>query len=285
MRREPFANTAGNAHGFHRLGQFTGLHAAQTGQRVHHGLAAAHQLRGASVGTEFAVARKPGHNDGSGKTQHDIEHDGADVVTDAGTGIAAAAASQEAVNGIANHAREENHEGVHDALDQRHGDHVAIGHMGNLVAQHGLDLFLGHALQQAGGYCHQRGVLERPRGKGIGRALENADLGHADLRLVGELAHGLDNPRLVAILAAVNQAHAGAPLGDRFADQQRNDRAAKADDQRKAEQHAEVQAVGREKAIHAKQAGNNAQHRHNSDIGQYKQENAFHGFSVEVGGN
>jgi hypothetical protein len=105
--------------------------------------------------------------------------------------------AQEAVHRVADDARQEHHKGVHHALDQRHGDHVAIGDVGHLVADHGLDLFARHALQQAGGHRHQRRVLERAGGKGIGVAFKDADFGHADAGLVGKLAHGLDDPGLV----------------------------------------------------------------------------------------
>jgi hypothetical protein len=53
---EQLANATGNAHGGHALGQFGGVHAAQAGQGVDHGLAAAHQLGGTGVGAEFALA-------------------------------------------------------------------------------------------------------------------------------------------------------------------------------------------------------------------------------------
>ena len=103
---------------------------------------------------------------------------------------AVVAAAQEAVDRVADHARQEHHEGVHHALDQRHRDHVAVGDVRHLVADHGLDLFARHALQQAGRHRDQRRVLEGAGGEGVGLALEDADLGHADAGLVGEPAHG-----------------------------------------------------------------------------------------------
>jgi hypothetical protein len=76
---EQLADATGNAHGRHALGQFTGHHAAQAGQRVDHGLLAAHQLRGAGVGAELALAAEPGHDDGGQQAQHDVQHDGRDM--------------------------------------------------------------------------------------------------------------------------------------------------------------------------------------------------------------
>ena len=95
------------------------------------------------------MTRKPGHHNRGGKAQHDVEHDGADVIANAGAGVAAAAAAQKAVDGVTDHARQEHHKRIHHALNQRHRDHVAVGNVGNLVAQHGFDLFARHALQQA----------------------------------------------------------------------------------------------------------------------------------------
>ena len=142
--------------------------------------------------------------------------------------------------------------------------------MGHFVADHGLDFFAGHALQQAGGHGHQRRVLERARGKGIGVAFKDADFGHADARLVGKLAHGLDDPALVGRAGAVDHAHARGPLGHGLADEQRDDGAAKAHDQREAQQRAQVQAVGGEIAVYTQQAGHHPKHQHDGQVGQYK---------------
>jgi hypothetical protein len=230
---------------------------------------------GAGVGAEFALAAEPGHDDGGQHAQHDVQHDGGDVVADAGAVVVVA--QDHLVHKVADDAREEHHEGVHHALDQRHRDHVAVGDVGHFVADHGLDFLAGHALQQAGGHRHQRRVLERAGGKCVGRAFEDADLGHADAGLVGELAHGLDDPGFVGVARLLDDLHARAPLGHRLADQQRDDGAAKAHDQREAEQRAQVQAVGREVAVDAQQAGDDAQHHHDGKVGQDEESNTFHG--------
>ncbi|MNV87460.1 hypothetical protein D3C71_1815820 [compost metagenome] len=62
--------------------------------------------------------------------------------------------------------------------------------------------------------------------------------------------------------------HARRPLGQRLADQQRDDRATKTHDEGKAQQRGEVQAVGGEEAVDAQQAGDNAQHHHDGNVGQ-----------------
>jgi hypothetical protein len=141
----------------------------------------------------------------------------------------------------------------------------------DLVADHGLDLFARHALQQAGGHRDQRGVLERAGGEGVGLALEDADFGHADAGLVGELAHGLDDPGLVGVLGR-RSPHAGAPLGDGLLISSEMMAPPKPMMSAKPEQHAQVQPVGREVAVDAQQAGDDAQHRHHGEVGQDEQE-------------
>ncbi len=267
---EQLADAAGDAHGLQALGQFGRVHAAQAGQCVDHRLPAAHEAGGTRIGAELALAAEPGHDHRGQETQHDVEHDGGDHVADAGAGVVLVVAAQEAVHRVADHAREEHDEGVHHALDQGHGDHVAVGDVGHLVADHGLDLLAGHALQQAGGDRHEGIVLEGAGGEGVRVALEDADLGHADAGLVGELAHGLDDPGLVGRARAVDHAHAGTPLGDRLADEQRDDRAAEAHDEGEAEQRPQVEAVGRQVAVDAEQAGDDAQHHHDGKVGEQK---------------
>ena len=53
------------------------------------------------------------------------------------------------VDDAADDAREEEHEGVHDALDQRERDHVAVGDVADFVAEHRFDFVAAHVAQQA----------------------------------------------------------------------------------------------------------------------------------------
>ena len=48
----------------------------------------------------------------------------------------------DAIDDVADDARQEDHERVHDALDQRQRDHVAVGDVGDLVAEHRLGFLL-----------------------------------------------------------------------------------------------------------------------------------------------
>src|SRR5690606_19711674 len=141
------AQTTGNTHGLHVLGQLARHETAQAGKCVDHGLLAAHEVGGTGVGPKFTLAAEPGHDDSGQEPQHDVHHDGGDHVANARSGVVVTATAQEGIDRIADHAAEEHHKGVHDTLHQRHGDHVAIGHVGDFVANHGLNLFFGHALE------------------------------------------------------------------------------------------------------------------------------------------
>ena len=221
------AGPGADAHGLQRLRHLARVQPAQAGQRVDHRLLAAHQAGGAGVGAELALAREPGHDHRGDEAEQDVHHDGGDEVADADA--VAVVLQDHAVDEVADDARDEDHEGVHHALDQRHRHHVAVGHVRHLVADDGLDLLARHALQQAGGHRHQRRVLERAGGEGVRRAFVDADLGHADAGLVGEAAHRLDQPGMGRVARVVDDLRAGAALGDRLAHQQRDDRAAEAD--------------------------------------------------------
>jgi len=50
----------------------------------------------------------------------------------------------------------------------------------------------------------------------------------------------------------------------------------KAHDEREPQQVRHVQAIGREVAVHAKQARHHAEHRHEGDVGEQEQHDTFH---------
>ena len=224
------------------------------------------------------MAAEPGHDHAGDKAQHDVEHDAGDVVAHARSGVFFVILAQGAVDEVTHHAAEEHHEGVQHALNQRQGHHVAVGNVRNFMAQHRFDLFARHALQQASGHRHQGRVPKSARGKGIGLAFVNGHLGHGDAGLFRQAAHRVHNPGLVLVLRRGDDLRARAPLGHGLAHQQRDDGAAKAHDEREAQQGRQIQAIGREKTIHAQQAGHHAQHHHDSQVGQNEEKNAFHGF-------
>ncbi|CAM4434057.1 hypothetical protein BOPS111487_21195 [Bordetella pseudohinzii] len=249
-----------------------------------HGLARAQQLGRAGVGAVFALAREPGHDDGGQHAEHDLTDDHGDVEARPG---AALGAEDGAVDEITDHARQEDHEGVDHALDQGEGDHVAVGDVGDFVAQHGGDFFFAHAFEQAGGHGHQGVVLEGARGEGIGRAVIDGDLGAADAGAVGQLVDGVQQPgfALVARGVRVDDLRPGAELGHGLADQQRNNGAREAHDDGEHEQGVDIQALSRDVAIQAEDAQSGGQHQHHGQVGDQEQDDTFHsiGFPLRAG--
>ena len=137
---------------------------------------------------------------------------------------------------------------------QRH--HVAIGDVRDLMSQHSRDFFLGHAVEQAGGDSHQGIVLERARRKRVGLAFVDGDLGAADTSTVSQLMNRVDQPSFTRTARSlrVNHTAACAGFGHGLADQQGNDGARETDDDRKHQQHLDVQALLRHKPIHPQDA-------------------------------
>ena len=145
------------------------------------------------------------------------------------------------------------------------------------MAQHGLDLVTRHARQQAGGNGHQRRVFERPRGKGIGLAFVNAHLGHANARTFGQALHRLHDPGFIGRARLGDQLQTRRPFGHLLAHQQRDDGPGKADEQREHHQRPVIHAIGRQIAVQPKNRRNDAQHQHDGQVGEQKQNDAFHG--------
>ena len=180
------------------------MQATQTGQCVHHGLLATHQICGTRIGAELALTAEPSHHNGCSKAQYDVQHYGGDPVAHARTGVFFVVFAQEAVDCIAHHARQEDHKGVHDALDEGHGDHVTVGNVRHFVRQHGLDFFVRHVLQQACRHGNQGRVFEGARCKGIGVAFKDTHFRHANAGLVGQLFNGVDQPFFVGVAGLCN---------------------------------------------------------------------------------
>ena len=121
-------------------------------------------------------------------------------------------------------------------MDEGHGDHIAIGNVRHFVSQDGLNFFVGHVLQQAGRNRDQGRVFEGAGCKCVGVTLKNTHFGHANSGLVGQFFDRIDQPFFVRIARLCNDLDTRAPLGNRLADEQGNESAAKAHDEGKAQQ-------------------------------------------------
>ena len=61
-----------------------------------------------------------------------------------GRAVPSSVRKHDAVDRMAHHASDRDHEGVHDTLDQRERHHVAVGDVAHLVREHRLDLLAAH---------------------------------------------------------------------------------------------------------------------------------------------
>ena len=100
------------------------------------------------------------------------------------------------------------------------------------------------------------------------------DFRHADAGLLGEAPHRFDQPVLVRAFGAVDHLRACRPLGHRLGDQQRDERAAEADDGREHQQRADVEAL--RVSQRWRRARSNRQHQHDCKVGDQEQYDAFH---------
>ncbi len=154
-------------------------------------------------------------------------------------------------------------------MDQGQGDHVAIGNVGNFVAEHRHDFFFGHAAQQARGYGDQSIILESAGGKGIGLAFVNGHFGAANTGTVGQLVHGIDQPGLFGIGGGirVNDTGVHALLGHPFAHQQGDNGAGKTDQSRENQQLSQVQTLRVQVTSHTQNIHGGAEHQHDGQVG------------------
>jgi hypothetical protein len=75
----------------------------------------------------------------------------------------------------------------------------------------------------------------------------------------------------------LDHARAGRPFGHRFADQQRDERTGKADDERHHRQRSEVDALRRNGAAKTEHVHDQRQHQNDGEIGGKEKNNALHG--------
>ena len=87
---------------------------------------------------------------------------------------------------------------------------------------------------------------------------------------IGQLMDGIDEPCLArpAWRLGVNHLGVCAPFGHFLANQQRNDRSGKANNQGKDQQHLNIQTLIGDEAIDAQNAERDAQYQHDCKVGQ-----------------
>ena len=180
---------------------------------------------GHGVGSKLATAAVGHHHHRSQETEEDLSHHGADEETHAGARgaafVIAAVALQERVDQQADHSGEKHDEGVQDALEQCHGDHVAIGDVGHLVGENTLDFALAHLVQQTRADGDQSVVARAASGERVGlRAVVDAHVRHGDSGFLGLLTNRLHQPLLSAVRRGFDEFDGIRPDGHPFGDQQ-----------------------------------------------------------------
>ena len=86
-------------------------------------------------------------------------------------------------------------EGVHHALNQRHGNHITIGDVADFVSNYRLGFIRAHVLQQTGADSNQRGITARTGCKSVDvRRMVDSHLRHSDPRLTSLGCYSIDQP-------------------------------------------------------------------------------------------
>lgn len=208
--------------------------------------------------------------------QHQFGDDGRDPE---GRTVSALGLEHHPVDQMTDDPRQEDHEGVDNALDEGQGHHVAVGHVTHLVGEHRLHLFAAHAVEQSRADRHQGVVARGPGGEGVHvRGIVDGHLRHTDaglFRLTADRCHQPLLGRSARGLDDLGTDHAfGGPLRHRQGDQRTAETQHRGEDQQGVQ--VQVRALFVEDALHAEEAQGDAQHHDDRQVGGQEQENALH---------
>ena len=131
MRSKERSDSARNAHALHRGRKFRRFHRAQALQGFNHGLCATHNALGSGIGTEFTVAAEGCNDDTGQKSESNIHDHRRQVVAHAWSIIFVT--QNIPIDNPTDDAADKDNEGIHNALNQRHRDHVTVGNVGHFV--------------------------------------------------------------------------------------------------------------------------------------------------------
>ena len=185
---------------------------------------------------EFTVAGEPHGDDARQNTKYQFEH-GRDGKVDQRVTVALFAlitvSAHEASGNLGNNARDKDNEGVHNALNQRHGHHVTVGNMADFMGDDRFGLIAAHVLQQAGTDGDQGSITARTGGESVNiRRVINRHLRHRNACLARLLRNGIHQPALHIVGWLLNDFTTYRFQRHPFRHQQRNERAAKTEQQR-----------------------------------------------------
>src|ERR1035437_4871919 len=136
----------------------------------------------AGIGPVLAPAGEPADHQRPQDGEDDLKDHDEDELEPAAAAVAVVAGAHGLADDEGEDAREEEDEGVDDALNEGHGDHVPVGDVGYFVAENAGDLTAAHALEQAGRDGYQGPGFGGAGGKGV----DFVRLINADFGLLGE---------------------------------------------------------------------------------------------------
>ena len=190
-----------------------------------------------------------------------------------------AIATDRAIDHRADYASEEDHKRIQHALQQGHGDHIAVGNMTDLMGEHGLDLIPAHLLQQTAADGNQRTVACSSGRESVHfRRIVNRDFGHTDAGTFRLSTYGRKQPGFGRIGRIFNHLGAGLPFGNPFRHGQRDERPTESDDGGKDQDSFEIDTGFRVGVgINAEHLDDNRQKQHDGEIGGDEKQGATHG--------
>jgi len=130
-------------------------------------LPAARVARTAGVGAEFTQPREPADDYPAQEREHELEEMHQEVLHKVIPAALVIARAHGLRNREGQDARKKHHEGIDDALDQRHRYHIAIGDVRDFMGEHAFQFAAAHRLQETTGHRDQRAGAAGPGGKGV----------------------------------------------------------------------------------------------------------------------
>ncbi len=274
---EPFASLVGDFEGGHG-GAFAGIadlleHAEGLERRDHRLLAG--EAGAPGVGAEFAIAGVGRNDDGTEDHENHFKKIDKENVAHRASLLAVAAKARDDGG---EDAGEEHDEGVDDALQERHGHHIAVGDVGDLMADDSFDLGLFHAAEEARGDGDEGAAAGGAGGKGIHLVgAIDAHFGH--LGQIGFAGEAMDDVEKMALLGIgsvrVDHLHAHHPLRHRPGKSERNESAPHAPNKAKDQQRSIVDPIGLNVGTDIQQVQNERDHQYDQEVQNQEENDSF----------
>ena len=170
---------------------------AQALQRGNHFLAT-NQFCRTGISMEFTMTREPHGDNARQNTKHQFQNR-CNRKVDQRVAVALftfiTISAHKTRGKLRQNTGNKDNEGVHHALNQRHGDHITIGDVADFVSNYRLGFIRAHVLQQTGADSNQRGITARTGCKSVDvRRMVDSHLRHSDPRLTSLGCYSIDQP-------------------------------------------------------------------------------------------